>query len=490
MSKHKSKVLTIIFLAASVFVTAVPVTILHTNDTHGAYLPQNSRFGKIGGYAVLEYYLNAEREKTSAALYLDAGDQQTGSIFASQNYDNAIGGAVIKVFNYLNLDATTYGNHEFDYSQDNTIKLRELANYPFLSTNILDKNNQPFGGIPYKIFSLDSLQIGVMGLTLTELPEKVKRENIAGLTILPYKEAIDKYIEEVDKQSDLIILLTHNGFEADSLLATVLDNRVDLIIGGHSHTVISEPCQVNGIYIASTGSYLNYLGAINLEVQNDRITAYASKLIPLLEPENLPITPLNQFVQTMADSIEKETGKVIAHIPVDWVPNKFKETAVSRWAAEALKQEYYEFYKPDLAIINNGGIRKVIPAGPVTLKDMYELFPFNNYIVLFSCYGRDLLTMEALNKEIAKNKPYDIVQTSSTEWKKKKRLFGLLKPKEVYYINGKPVDPNKIYRVVSFDYVLGQWDKYLGFKPFDVQETGELFTEVMIRQVKKMKNEE
>ncbi len=241
---------------------------------------------------------------------------------------------------------------------------------------------------------------------------------------------------------------------------------------------------VNGIYIASAGSYLNYLGAINIEVQNDRIFAYKSKLIPLIAPENLPPTPLNQFVKTIADSLEKETGKVIAQIPVDWIPDKFKETAVSKWSAEALKQEYYETCKPDLAIINNGGIRKAVPAGPVTLKDMSELFPFNNYIVLFSCYGRDLLAMEALNKEIAKNKPYDIVQTSSTQWKKKKRFFGLLKPKEVYYINGKPVDPDKIYRVVSIDYILGQWDKYLNFKPFDVQETGDLFPEVMIRQIK------
>ncbi|HOU25943.1 MAG TPA: 5'-nucleotidase, partial [Candidatus Cloacimonas sp.] len=156
-----------------------------------------------------------------------------------------------------------------------------------------------------------------------------------------------------------------------------------------------------------------------------------------------------------------------------------------KWAAEALKNEYYDIYKPDLAIINNGGIRKIISAGAVTLKDMYELFPFNNYIVLFSCYGKDLLTMESLNREIAENKPYDIVQTSSTQWKKKKRLFGLMKPKELYYINGKQVDPDKIYRVVSFDYILGQWDKYLGFKPFDIQETGDLFTEVMIRQIKK-----
>ncbi|MBP9037872.1 MAG: bifunctional metallophosphatase/5'-nucleotidase, partial [Candidatus Cloacimonas sp.] len=152
MNRYKQHLLFWAFTAITLFAYAVPITIFHTNDTHGAYLPQNSKNGKIGGYTNLEYYLNAEREKASRSLYLDAGDQQTGSIFASQKYNNAIGGAVIKVFNSLNLDATTYGNHEFDYSLNNTIKLRKLANYPFISTNILDESKKPFGEIPYKIF--------------------------------------------------------------------------------------------------------------------------------------------------------------------------------------------------------------------------------------------------------------------------------------------------------------------------------------------------
>jgi 5'-nucleotidase/2',3'-cyclic-nucleotide 2'-phosphodiesterase/3'-nucleotidase/5'-nucleotidase len=162
---------------------------------------------KLAVYANLEYYLNAEREKASRSLYLDAEINKLAAYLPRRKYNNAIGGAVIKVFNSLNLDATTYGNHEFDYSLNNTIKLRKLANYPFISTNILDESKKPFGEIPYKIFKLDSLKVGVLGLTLTDLPEKVKRENVAELTILPYKEEIDKYIEEVDKQSDLLILL-------------------------------------------------------------------------------------------------------------------------------------------------------------------------------------------------------------------------------------------------------------------------------------------
>ena len=386
---------------------AVPLRILHTNDAHGAYLPQNYKTEQgtkqIGGFVALEQYLSIERKQAPRSIYLDAGDQQTGSIFASLNYGGAIGGAVVKAFNYLQLDATTYGNHEFDESMSNTMRLTELANYPFVSANLQTAEGKPLGEKPYQIISLDSLKIGIIGLTLVELPQKVKRENIASLKILPYKQAVDMYLDEVDRQSDLIILLTHLGQDADSLLATTLDSRIDIIIGGHSHLAISEPWLVNGIYIASAGSHLQLLGSLDIEVDNDRVTSFTPRLIPLWNQENPTQTPLAEFISSISDSLDIEMDQVIGRIKTDWIPNKYQETTVSRWMAEALKAEYDELYKPDLAIINCGGIRKTIPAGDVTLRDMHELLPFNNYIVLFSCYGRDLLAMDELNKQIAKD---------------------------------------------------------------------------------------
>ncbi|MDY0151109.1 MAG: bifunctional UDP-sugar hydrolase/5'-nucleotidase [Candidatus Cloacimonas sp.] len=470
-------------LLITIVLGAVPIRILHTNDSHGSYIPQKSKQGAWSGYATLEYYLNQERSASKRTLYLDAGDQQTGSVFASLPFKSAIGGAVIESFNLLKLDASTFGNHEFDQSQANTIQLNKLANYPFISTNLQTQDGKPFGGVPYKIFSLDSLKVGVFGFTLTELPEKVRHESIAGLKILPYKQALDKYLDEVDKQTDLIILLTHIGYEADSLLATSLDNRVDLIIGGHSHVFIDNPMQVNGIYIASAGSHLSALGKLDLDVVNDRIETIQYNMIPLMVPETMPKTPLSAFIQTIADSLETELGKTIANLPEAWIPDKFQETIVSRWLAEALKAEYSDPYKPDLALINCGGIRKAIPAGPLTLQDMHELLPFNNYVVLFSCYGRDLLTMDALNKQHAIDKPYDILQSSATGWIEQNCPGGHEHKKQIYEINGKTLDPDQVYRVVSHDYVLDQWDKYLGFQPFAAVETGDLFLDAMIRQV-------
>jgi 2',3'-cyclic-nucleotide 2'-phosphodiesterase (5'-nucleotidase family) len=472
-------------LTASLF--AVPITILHTNDTHGAYIPRAIKSGDktayLGGYETLDYYLKQERKNAPRSIYLDAGDQQTGSVFASMPYDGVIGGAVIKAFNMLELEATVFGNHEFDYSYENTIKLRELATYPFISTNLRSQNGTTLGN-PYQIIKSDSLTIGIMGLTMTDLSERVKRENVKDIQIQPYKQALDVYLDKLDEETDLIILLTHLGHEADSLLATTLDNRVDLIIGGHSHVQIDEPWLVNGIYIASAGSHLEMLGKLELDVVADHIASIKTTLIPLWQPEVLPQTKLSKFVRTIADSLETELGKTIATIPVTWQPNKFEETALSRWMAEALKSEYQEAYKPDLAIINNGGLRKVIPAGPVTLKDMHELIPFGNYVVLFSCYGRDLLVMDELNKRIAQEKPYDIVQTSAKGWTEKPCPGGHGHQKPFYDIHGINLDPDKLYRVVSHDYLLGQWDKYLGFEPFDVQETGDLILDAMIRQVK------
>ena len=138
---------------------------------------------------------------------------------------------MIRVFNHLQLDAATFGNHEFDQNPANLQRLIEMAEYPFISSNIIDQNTSlPLGNIPWHIIQLDSLKVGVLGLTLVELPEKVRRSNVEHLQILPYKEAIDLYLDELHSNTDLIIVLTHNGIEADIQLAMELDDRIQLII--------------------------------------------------------------------------------------------------------------------------------------------------------------------------------------------------------------------------------------------------------------------
>ena len=484
------RILTLSLLSLALCLSALPLRIHYTNDTHGASLPLSYTDGdstiSLGGYAALEYHLNQNRQEQARSIYLDAGDQQTGTAFAAKNINGVTGAAVIDVFNQLALDATTFGNHEFDSSNSNTKALMERASYPYVNANLINRDNGDyFGDSPYVIIDRDGLRIGVLGLTLEELPEKVKAENTAHLLILPYKQSIDRHIEELDRQTDLVVLLTHLGLPADSLLATQLDNRIDLIIGGHSHDWLPQPLQVNGIYICSAASRLALLGSLDIEVENDRIAAINNRLINLTTPPEGYNSPLTAYVDGIEEQIRVELDQVIAVIPQDWIPDKFQETVLSRWMAEALKQEYAQSHAPDIAILNNGGFRKVIRAGEVTVRDMHEMLPFENYVGFFTCSGADLLTFLELNGSHMMSRPYDICQTSAPGWIEhicKDWHLHMHEPE--YNLGSEILQADKIYKVVSHDYVIGQWQKYLSFEPQNVEITDELIVDAMLRQVR------
>jgi 2',3'-cyclic-nucleotide 2'-phosphodiesterase (5'-nucleotidase family) len=468
---------------------SLPLRVFYTNDTHGTYLPRTytieGKSVKLGGYTELEYVMNKQRAEVSRSIYLDAGDQQTGSAFASMEKDGAVGGSVIDVFNLLKPDAACLGNHEFDISLANTRRLIELAQYPFVTTNIENKADNSNFNLPYTIIKTDSLTIGVMGLTLTELPIKVKAENVSEINILPYKKAIDKYIDELAAKTDLIFLLTHNGFEADSLLATKLDRRISMIIGGHSHTTLHKAKKVNGILIVQTGAYLAYLGQIDLEIKNKRIVSHKNTLIPVQSRMKPQSTNLSRYVDMKTAEIEHKLNKVIGNIPEDWIPQKFAETEVSRWMASALLAEYQEQYQADIAVINNGGIRKSVAKGPITLKDMLEMLPFGNTVTVFTCSAQDLINMVEFNSQIDSSSPRDIIQTTPLGWIEisGSDSEGRETLTSYFTVNGETIDPERSYRVITHDYLVGQWDKYLGFRPSELYDTGDLLLDAMVRQV-------
>jgi 5'-nucleotidase / UDP-sugar diphosphatase len=487
----KRYLVVLMLLAACGLSWSESVSLFFTNDTHGAYLPNSYKTAEgnieLGGYENLYNLITTQRDTLEHTLWLDAGDQQTGSVFSSLVYKNALGGAVVEAFNKMGLDAATFGNHEFDQSFANTKRLVKLAKYPFLSANLVYKNTgKPFTGQPYKIFQRGKLRIGVLGLTLTELEEKVKIGNTARLNILPYKQAIDQYIDLLDQKTDLIILLTHNGIEADSLLATQLDSRIDLIVGGHTHAVTEKPLLVNGIYIVQTGAFIAYYGRLDLDIQYDKIANNLTNtdcLYLVVQTPSAKPSKLSKFVDKMSGKINKNMNQVLGYTDVDWIPDKFRETAASQWQAEALYREYYFKYKPDIALINCGGLRKAIPAGPITMKDMTEMLPFTNYITIFSCYGRDLQPFIEHNLALMQSQEHDIVQAYNLTWQ---ILAGqdTIKVREVR-ISGEPVIPDKLYKIVSHDYLAGQAAKYLLFEPVNPEYTSDLILDVMVRQVEK-----
>ena len=231
------------------------LTILHTNDHHGHFAKFDPYPVKeVGGLAAQSTLINiirAEMENTGGhILVLSAGDINTG-VPESDMLDAE---PDIKMMNLIGYDAMTLGNHEFDNSLDVLMKQRKWAEFPFLSANIIKKSDGKPLVDPYTIKELGGLKVAIYGLTTEETPVLVMPENVEGLEFKNIIESSKSLIPKLRQEADVVIALTHLGFfdesgggyhsGGDFKLAEDVDG-IDVIIGGHSHTVVEEAKIIN-----------------------------------------------------------------------------------------------------------------------------------------------------------------------------------------------------------------------------------------------------
>lgn len=238
------------------------ITVLHVNDVHGQTQSRNGR----GGYARLATAVQDIRKdsKSGQVLLLHAGDE----ISRGDGLTQATGGAAnIGLMNALAFDAFTPGNGEFYAGQSHLSRLMERAKFPFLLANI-----KPFGrkqlGKPYVILNSGAAKVAVVGLCFVrkELP------SAWGLEVADPIETARKLLPELRQQADVVIVLSHIGLGLDQELAKAVEG-IDLIIGGHSHSLIAttrifKGSQKNAV-VCQAGQYLEHLGRITIKLNRD-----------------------------------------------------------------------------------------------------------------------------------------------------------------------------------------------------------------------------
>jgi 5'-nucleotidase len=248
----------------------IKITVLHTNDWHSRIEPfgmDGSKWQGMGGAARRATLINQIRSEEDNVLLLDAGD-----IFQGTPYFNYFHGELeYKLMNYMQYDAVTLGNHDFDAGLDGLKKQLEIAKFKTVVANYdfgwttLDKAIQP-----YNLFKKQGIKIGVFGLGI-ELKGLVP-ESLYGKTF--YQEPITKanetaaYLKENEK-CDLIICLSHLGYNYENdkvsdLILAAQSKNIDLIIGGHTHTFLETPTTI--VNAEGHGVLINQVGwaGINL----------------------------------------------------------------------------------------------------------------------------------------------------------------------------------------------------------------------------------
>ncbi len=249
----------------------IKLVILHTNDTHSQVEATEKSVLKtsdMGGYARRMGVIAQVRENEKNLLLLDAGDFSQGT-----PYYNFFNGRVeVDAMNKMKYDAITLGNHEFDNGVDTLATILQTAKFPILSSNYQFQNTALFNLVkPYLIVEKAGLKIGIMAINV-EPKGLIIENNYKGIV---YKDALEtafkmsNFLKKM-KHCDVIICLSHLGAEKDYQMAHST-RYIDVIIGGHSHSMITNVSEKNAagksIVIAQMGKSGLYLGKIELELE-------------------------------------------------------------------------------------------------------------------------------------------------------------------------------------------------------------------------------
>jgi len=286
-------------------------TILHSNDIHGDFLSElrEGQGNLIGGLALLSGYINKVRAEEENVLYIISGDMVQGSLIDLEYK----GISTIEIMNYLAPDVVSLGNHELDYGLPHLLFLEKIANFPLVNANLYVKKYNKRLMMPYIIINKAGFNILFTGIITEKVLDSIKQDELIGSFI-----SLEEASREVGKITnayknddiDLTILLTHIGFESDIELAKLLKPEwgVDMIIGGHSHTILEKPEKVNNILIAQAGVGSDQVGRFDIVVDDDTnsIVDFKWKLIPIDSNLAEPDKDLQDYIDSFKDVIDRK----------------------------------------------------------------------------------------------------------------------------------------------------------------------------------------
>lgn len=455
----------------------VTTTIIHWNDFHAANQPykptyKNPKGFKVGGYANLAGYVDSLKKVYPAAVTMNAGDDFQGSPVSSITQ----GQSQILILNALGLDIFTLGNHEFDYGFKNLKENIKLAEFPVISSNVLVKKNRHLMVKPYKILNSDGVRIGVIGVMMESLKSSSLPQNVKEIEVIDALEQVRKYADSLESRVDLTVVLSHQGYHADSVLATRLDEMVDIIVGGHSHTWLAQPVKVNDILVCQAGSRGERLGVLNARVDTvkNRIENYNYEFIRTIVGRVKPDPEVKKVVDSLDAKIAQRMDKKIGTLERGWIRSSRDDANIGNWITDALREDF----DTDIAFHNSGGIRKNLSAGPITVRDIWEICPFDNTVEIITVDGQ---TLKGIVKWRIEN-PRDLLQTSGMKRVFNSKTDSLLELK----IHGRQIMNEKKYTIATNNYITGHAKRFFGIpsEELNIKHTGILVRDVLIEDVK------
>jgi len=443
------------------------LTLLHSNDIHGAFQPEEKDGIKTGGLALLSGYVKEARQDDNA-VYAVAGDMFRGSIIDSEFE----GVSTIDLMNVLNPDVAAVGNHEIDYGISHLLFLEKCARFPIINANLfVTLNNARLFQPCINIYSND-LKILFIGILTEEVLASTKGEKIIG-TLIDIEEAAKEVGIICDNYrttgTDLTILLTHIGLDMDRKLAELLhpDWGVDFIIGGHSHDFMEKAEVINGIPIVQAGTGSSIIGRFDIEYDKEekKIAGWKWRTVPITEENADPDPTVTQLL----DNYQKQTDAKYKRIVTTFArtlthPAREQETELGNLYADLIQWES----SFDIMMMGSGAIRKKEMGPVVEYQDMLENTPFDDPLWMLEVTGAQFRRMI---QHIFRDDAWE----GNTEFYQYSKGTRIVYRKSTHTIeelslNGEEITDDRHLRIAMQKYHYNSFDEFMGVPLAEVSE--------------------
>jgi 5'-nucleotidase len=467
------------------------LTILHTNDFHSRIEPINkydsgcgaedNAEGKcFGGSARLVTAIRARRAAAANSILVDGGDQFQGSLF----YTYYKGKVAAEMMTALGYDAMTVGNHEFDDGPEVLRGFMDTVGFPILLANADISREPSLAGVlmPSTVVEAGGERIGLIGLTPQDTDELASPG--PNVTFSDPAAALEREVTRLTGEGiDKIVVLSHSGYAVDLRVAASVAG-VDVIVGGHSNTYLSnvsdkakgpyptwvEAPDGNRVAVVQAYAFGKFLGELNVTWDGDGIVTAATGEPIVMDGQVAEDAGLKARIATLAGPLEEIRQKVVAEAAAVIDGNRescrVAECAMGNLVADAML-ERVKGQGITIAFANGGGLRASIDSGPVTMGEVLTVLPFQNTLSTFQLTGSDVIA--ALENGVSQVEEvkgrFAQVAGLKYAWTRGAapnagRILEVMVQSDGGWA---PIDPAKIYGVVANNYIRGGGDGYVVF---------------------------
>ena len=480
----------------------VAAVILHTNDVHVG-LEENI------GYDGLALYKKEVEALYDHVLLVDAGDAIQGAAIGAMSK----GEEIIKIMNRLGYDLAVPGNHEFDFGFDVLDDCSEKLDCGYTCANFCTIDGEPVFK-PWRILEAGNLKIGFVGTVTPDTFTRSAIKNIVNEVGQPMYDfladetgerlagALQKSINEVrDHGADYVILVAHLGkytantsiFSSNAIVGML--NGVDMVVDGHSHEVYNTSIpdkDGNPVPIAQTGTKMQNIGQLTI-YKDGHLEENLIDLVP--ESSGLPeesVTRKNMeryvdpdmkaFIDEIIASYDGVMSRKIGDLSVDLIKRDENGNDLSRTGENGLCELAADAFrsagKTQAALIGAGTVRTNLEAGEVTYKDVVDILPYCNEVIMTEVSGQMLLDALEFGVSFLPDEAGAFPQVSGITFRINKDIASSVRINEKKQflsvdggyrvsdvkVDGKDLDPEAIYTLAISDYLFTGGDGYTMFE--------------------------